>query len=132
MSQDLASTLAASPRPGTVTAIGVMTLVNGIMNVLWALGLTLAMVLGTFEFGLLCATVTILPLVLGVFEIIYAARLMSNPPKPMKPAQAIAFMEICCILAGNVLSLGIGMLAFVFYSQPEVQGYFTYINAETS
>ena len=90
------------------------------------------MVLGTFEFGLLCVPVTILPLVLGVFEIIYAARLMSNPPKPMKPAQAIAFMEICCILAGNVLSLVIGMLIFVFYSQPEVQGYFTYINAETS
>lgn len=130
MGQSLASALTASPRPGTVTAIGVMTLVNGVMNVLWALGLTLATVLGTFEFGLMCATVTILPLVLGVFEIIYAARLLSNPPRPMKPAQAIAFMEICCILAGNLLSLVIGMLVFVFYSQPEVQGYFTYINAE--
>ena len=122
----------ANPKPGTVTAIGVMTLVNGILNILWTLGLTVTVVLGSFGIGLLCVPVTILPLVLGIFEIIYAARLLSNPPGPTQPSQAIAIMEICCILVGNVFSLVVGILALVFYNQPEVQSYFASLNARTS
>lgn len=116
-------------KPGTVTAIAVMTLVNGILNILWALGLTVTVVLGTLGIGLLCAPLTILPLVLGIFEIIYGVRLLANPPEPMQPSQVIAILEICCILFGNVISLVVGILALVFYSQPEVKGYFAALNA---
>jgi hypothetical protein len=66
--------------------------------------------------------------VLGIFEIVYAARLLSNPPKPTQPSQAIAILEICCILFGNVVPLVIGILALVFYNQPEVQDYFAKLN----
>lgn len=52
-------------KPGTVTAIAVMTLVNGILNILF----------------------------------------------------------------GNVISLVVGILALVFYTQPEVKGYFAALNA---
>jgi hypothetical protein len=109
-----------------------MTLVNGILNIIWSLGFTVSVVLATMGIGLLCVPVTILPLVLGVFEIIYAAQLLSSPPKPMQPSQAIAIMEICCILVGNVVSLVIGIIALVFYNQPEVQSYFAALNAQTS
>ncbi len=117
------------PKPGTVTAIAVMTLVSGIVNVLWALGLTVTVVLGTLGIGLLCVPVTILPAVLAIFEIIYGARLLANPPKPVQPSQVIAILEICCIVYGNVIALVIGILALVFYSQPEVQDYFTRLTA---
>ena len=118
-----------SSKPGLVQTIAIMTLVNGILNILWGLGATGSIVLGTFGIGLLCAPVTILPLILGVFEIIYATKLLANPPQPVRPSQAIAILEICCILAGNVISLVIGILALVFYNDDAVKTFFTRINA---
>lgn len=55
-------------KPGQVTAIIVLTLVSGITNILAALGWTFAIVLGTLGIGLLCAPITLLPGVLGIFE----------------------------------------------------------------
>lgn len=115
----------ASPvRPGLVTALGILTLANGIMNILAGLGLTFAFVISTIGFGILCAPVTILPAVLGVFEILYAAKLIANPPQPVKFSQTIAILEICCILYGNGFSLIVGILALVFYSDQSVKNYF--------
>jgi hypothetical protein len=118
-----------SEKPGQVTAIGIMTLINGILNILWGLGATAAIVLGSLGIGLICAPVTILPAILGIFEILYAAKVMSNPPAPVQPSQVIAILEICCILAGNVISLVIGILALVFYNDPAVKAYFARINS---
>ena len=132
MSQEYTYPGGAQQKPGAVAAISVMTLISGILNILWALGLPAVIVLGTLGVGLLCAPVTILPLVLGIFEIVYAARLLSNPPRPIQPSQAIAILEICCILSGNLISLVTGILALVFYNQPEVQSYFTNLNTQGS
>ncbi len=70
----------------------------------------------------------ILPFVLGIFEIIYAAKLLANPPQPVQPSQAIAIMEICCILFANVISLVVGILALVFYNDVTVKAYFAKLN----
>lgn len=115
-------------RPGMVTAIAIMTLVNGVLNILYALSVTLGIVLGTFGIGLLCAPLTILPGVLGIFEIIYATQLLAIPPRPVKPNQTIAILEIAAIAAGNVVSLVVGILALVFYNDPAVRAYFGRIN----
>jgi hypothetical protein len=122
----------AEVKPGMVTTIGVFTLVNGILNILWSAGVTISIVIGTIGVGLLCAPVTILPLVLGIFEIIYGTRLLSTPPQPTKPSQTVAVLEICCILVGNVVSLAVGILALVFYGQPEVRDYFARLNMPVS
>ena len=116
-------------KPGMVQAIAVMTLVNGILNILWALGATAGIILGTLGIGILCAPITILPVILGIFEIIYAEKLLANPPKPTEPSQLIAILEIACVIAGNGISLVIGILSLVFYSQPEVQAFFSELNA---
>jgi hypothetical protein len=117
-------------KPDQLQAIAVMTLVNGILNILYGLGLTAGVVLGTFFFGLLCAPVTILPVVLGIFEIIYAVKLLANPPQQVKPSQTIAILEIVAILYGNVISLAVGILALVFYSEANVKAYFARINGQ--
>ena len=114
--------------PGKFTAITYMTLASGILNCLYGLTLTGGVVLGTFGLGLLCAPVTILPTILGVFEILYAVKLMANPPQPVQPSQAIAIMEICCILVGGVLPAVVGILVLVFYNDSEVQAHFNKIN----
>lgn len=121
--------LPGSDKPGMVTTIAIMTLVNGILNILWGLGATVAIVLGTIGVGLLCAPVTILPAVLGIFEIIYAAKLLPNPAQPVKPSQTIAILEIVCIIAGNVLSAVVGILALVFYNDQQVKDFFARLNA---
>jgi hypothetical protein len=116
-------------KPGMVTAIAIMTLVNGILNIFWGLGLTAAVVFGTLFIGIICAPITILPSVLGIFEVIYALKLLNNPPQPVQPSQAIAILEIVCILAGNVLSAVVGILVLVFYNDPQVKAYFEMLNS---
>jgi len=122
------STSYGPERPGLVQAIAIMSLVNGIINILYSLGVTSGIVLGTLGLGLLCAPITIAPLVLGIFEIIYGINLMAEPPKVTKPNQAIAILEICCIIIGNVPSLVVGILALVFYNDEKVKAYFAQLN----
>lgn len=114
--------------PGMVKTIAVMTLVNGIVNIFWGLGITAGVVLGTLFIGLICAPITILPTILGIFEIIYALKLLSNPPQPVRPSTSIAILEILCVLAGNVFSMIVGILALVFYNDPQVKEYFARLN----
>jgi len=118
----------APAKPGMIQTIAIMTLVNGILNIVAGLGLTVSVVLGTFFLGLICAPITILPAVLGIFEIIYATNLMANPPKVYQPNQTIAILEICCIVFMNIISLVIGILALVFYNDEEVKAYFAQLS----
>ena len=72
-------------KPGLVTAIAVMTLTSGIINLFWGF-VASATALGTIV-GVICLPITILPTILGVFEIIYAAKLLSAQPEPVQPSQ---------------------------------------------
>ena len=117
-----------SEKPGMYTALSIMTLVSGILNIFYGLVITVLIVIGTIGLGLLCAPITILPTILGVFEILYAMKLLSNPQQPVQFSQAIAIMEICCIITGNVLSAVAGILALVFYNDVSVKDYFDKIN----
>ena len=118
-----------SEKPGMFTALSIITLVSGILNIFYGLTITFFIVIGTIGFGLLCAPITILPTILGVFEVLYAIKLLSNPQQPVQFSQAIAIMEICCIITGNVLSCVAGVLALVFYNDVSVRAYFDKINS---
>lgn len=111
-----------SEKPSLVTAIAVLTLISGIVNVFWGFVATIS-VTATVIFICL-VPLTILPAVLGVFEILYAARLLSESRQPMQPSQSIAILEILCVLAGNVFSMIVGILSLVFYNDPVVKEYF--------
>lgn len=113
-------------KPTLVQAIAWMTLASGIVNLFWGIGLALT-VLVTIV-GIVCVPFAILPTVLGVFEIIYAAKLLSNPPQPVQPSTNIAILEIVAILAGNVFSMVVGILALVFYNDLVVKDYFARLN----
>jgi hypothetical protein len=126
--QPTSTSQSAMQRPGLVNALGIMTLVNGILNIFAGLGLTAAVVLSTLGIGLLCSPITLAPAVLGVFEIMYAAKILANPPQPVKFSQTIAILEIVCVVFGNGISLVVGILALVFYNDQSVKGYFSSIN----
>jgi hypothetical protein len=115
-------------RPGKVQAIAIMTLLNGILNILYGLMITAVVVLGTLFIGIICSWLTILPTVLGIFEVIYAAKLLANPPQPVKPSKTIAILEIVAVLAGNIVSAVVWILVLVFYDDPAVKGFFARLN----
>ncbi len=117
-------------KPQLIMTIAIMTLISGILNILWGLGLTAAIVLGTFFLGIVCAPVTILPAALGIFEVIYALKLLSDPPQPVQPSQSIAVVEIVSIITGNIISAGVGILVLILYNDPIVKNYFARINGQ--
>jgi hypothetical protein len=116
-------------KPSQVNVLILLTLLSGIFNIFMSLTGTAGLVLGTMGLGLFCcAPITILPAVLGVFEVLYAFSLMAYPPKPVRPNQTLAVFEIACLLFGNVLALITGIVALILYSDQTVKAYFARIN----
>ena len=116
-------------KPTLVNVIAWTTLASGIVNILWGLGASgtaLASVIGIF-----CIPITILPTILGVFEILYAAKLLSNPAQPVRPSTNIAVFEIACVLMGNIFAMVVGILSLVFYNDQIVRDYFARLNGLT-
>jgi hypothetical protein len=113
-------------KPTLVNVIAWTTLASGIVNLVWGLaasGTALATIV-----GVICTPLTILPTILGVFEIIYAAKLLSNPPQAIQPSTNVAIFEIACVLTGNVFAMVVGILSLVFYNDQIVRDYFTQLN----
>jgi hypothetical protein len=113
-------------KPGLFTTIAVMTLTSGIINLFWGF-IASATALGTIV-GVVCLPITILPTILGIFEIIYAAKLLSAQPEPTQPSQTLAILEILTFFIGNLFSMVVGILALIFYNDVGVRGYFARIN----
>ena len=113
-------------RPTLVSVIAWTTLASGIVNVIWGV-----VALSNF-IGFICAPITILPVVLGVFEIVYAAKLLGTPPQPLRPSTNIAAFEIACVIFGNVFSMVVGILSLVFYNDIVVKDYFAGLNGAMS
>lgn len=108
-------------KPSLFTAIAVMTLINGIFNIMFGVALSI----GTF---LLCSPFALLLIILGGFEISYALKLLATPPQVTQPSTTIAWLEIAAVLAGNIFSAVVGILALVFYNDTTVKEYFARLN----
>jgi hypothetical protein len=96
--------------PGLVKTIAVLTLINGIVNIFWGLIATVSV------------TASIILICLAPFK------LLSDPPQPVQPSTTIAILEILCVLTFNVFSMIVGILALVFYNDPQVKQYFADLN----
>jgi len=124
--KDMNTQFTNQQKPTLVNVIAWMTLTSGIVNLFWGLiasGTALATLI-----GVICIPITILPTILGIFEIIYAAKLLGTPPQPIQPSTNIAIFEIISLLAGNVFSMIVGILALVFYNDLVVKDYFARLN----
>lgn len=71
-------------------------------------------------------------IVLGILELVYAPKILSDPIRVRQPATHIAVMQIINIISFSVISLVIGILALVFYNDPRVKSYFHYLNGGRS
>jgi phage shock protein PspC (stress-responsive transcriptional regulator) len=121
------STTRAIEKPSNLTALGVLNIVSGVINIVAGLSVTFGFAISLV--GLICVPITILPAVLGVFEILYGIKLLASPPQPVKPSQAIAICQLITFLYLNVVSGVVGILALVFYNDPQVKEYFVTVNS---
>jgi hypothetical protein len=120
-------------KPGKIQTIAIMTLISGITNILLMIFWGIFILIGgiaSLGLGCLLLPLVIPPIVLGVFEITYSAKLLSTPAKPTQPSQTLAILEIICILTGNVIAVAAGIVAIVLYSDPEVKAYFARVNGQ--
>jgi uncharacterized membrane protein len=105
-----------------VKAIGILMIISGIINLFWGAGLGAGL-----AFTICCAPWGLLPIVLGIFELVYGIRLMGFDTKraPFATVQVVAVLEIVAILAGNIFSLVIGIINLVLLNEPEVRQSFS-------
>ena len=112
-------------KPGLVKAIAVITLTSGIISLMagcfWLLGLLPTII---------CWPFAGYPIATGILEVVYAARLLQDHPKNMRPARHIAVMEICEVVFLNPVSMIAGILVLAFHQDPVVQDYFASINSK--
>ena len=100
--------------PGKVQAIGIMTLVGGIMALMYCLGWGLA----TLGFWI----PWIYSLVLGIMAIMKGSQMLgSNPAPAFASARTIAIMQIVNIINCDMVNLTLGIITLVFLSDPEVR-----------
>ena len=114
-------------KPTLFTTIAVLTLLSGIVNLFWGF-VASATALGTIV-GVICIPITVLPTILGVFEIIYAAKLFSAQPQPVQPSQTLAVFQISTFIFGNIFSMVVGILNLIFFNDQTVKEYFAKINS---
>ena len=114
-------------KPTLILVIAGTTLISGVVNLFWG-GMASLTAIGTV-IGIVCLPFTILPTILGIFEIIYAAKLLNTPPQPMNPFSNIAVFEILCFFTGNLFAMAVGILSLIFYNDLTVKDYFARINA---
>ncbi len=117
-------------KPTLVNVIAWTTLASGIVNLGW--GLIVSATAFITIIGICCVPLTILPAILGIFEIIYAAKLLSVPAQPVRPAINLAVLEIVCVLTGNVFSMIVGIISLIFYNDPAVKDYFARLNGNVT
>lgn len=115
---------AGAPKPGKVHTIAVLTLISGITNILWPILLYTITSLATVFVGCLFLPFFMPPIILGIFEIVYAAKILPNPIRPVRPSPTIAILEIISVLTGNLVSAAAGIVALLLYSEPEVKAFF--------
>jgi len=115
-----------SRKPGKITAIGVLTLIDGIFNTVGAF-FVIPFVLGlgasTCGIGCLFLVIPALFMTFGIFEIIRGSKLLANPLRCPKPGNGIPIIQIISIIFGNILAITTGILALVFFNDPEVNAY---------
>jgi hypothetical protein len=106
-------------KPDKVQAIAIMSLVDGILNIIWGVVLI---------FGICTAPLGLYAIVVAVLGLIYASKLLSSHPQGVTQNKTLAIMQIVNIITGNVASLVMGIITLVFYDDPEVYNYYTALN----
>ena len=122
-------------KPRRVSAIAILTLISGLLNCLlglvWLVGF-IGVVSGGESGWLVSLPIGAFCIVVGIKELVYAAVILPGSALVDKPAKHVAVMEIVNIASGSLWSFVIGILALIFYSDPEVVDWFSARHSESA
>jgi hypothetical protein len=118
-------TVTTQPTPQKVQIVGILMIVSAAFNIIIGLGFIVGFALSIIL--ICCAPIGLLPLALGVFEVIYGIRLIGSGQEPVQrqTLQTIAILEIASILVSNVGSFIAGVVNLLLLSDPEVMAYYS-------
>jgi len=109
-------------KPGLLQSIIIMTLIDGILNILWAFTLMSGLVVSII--GIICLPLALYPLILGIVEIVYGIGGLQGNKWDKEPPRFLAWMQIGNIVVGDPISVIVGVLALVFYGDERVREYY--------
>ncbi len=117
-------------KPDKVLAIAIITLISGILNLFWTIGLLDYWTIyyythrrvGDFWIRLPLFPIISLPLSTANLEMSACIELLGNPPRKAK-VQNVAIFQIINGLSLSFLSVIFGIINLVFYNDPEVKAY---------
>ena len=101
------------------TAIAIIMIVSGAINILWGIGVSLTLILTIL--GIFCIPLGLIPIGIGIFEIIQGVNILND--KPVKNITLVGGLEVASILWGNVFTLVGGILVLIFYNDEQVKSY---------
>lgn len=117
MSEQMITTV----KPPRVQGMEIMLLLSGVLNIITGLGFVCGALVSII--GVICLPVVILPVILGVYEVVYASRLMNHRPVNPQDIKTLAVFEIGTIVYGNAISLVVGILNLIFIDDKPVVEY---------
>ena len=106
-------------KPDMVNVIAIIMIVSGAINILWGIGVSLTLIITIL--GILCIPLGLIPIGIGVFEIIQGVNILND--KPVKNITLVGILEIVSILWGNFLTLIAGILVLIFYNDENTKAY---------
>ena len=113
-------------RPDKVQAIGIMNVVDGVLNLIWSPILAFTFGVGVATPGIGCLVLPSPPFPWSRASSACLAASACCRTTTRRPARRPAWpSQIANVLSGNVISLGIGIAALVLYNDPEVRDYFS-------
>ncbi|MEN8240835.1 MAG: hypothetical protein ABFS17_02850 [Chloroflexota bacterium] len=107
-------------KPDKINAIAIIMIVSGALNIIAGFAVTLTLVITIL--GILCIPLGLIPIGIGIYEIIQGANILND--KPVKNVMLVGWLEIASVLWANIISLVAGILVLVFYNEEDVKAYF--------
>jgi hypothetical protein len=123
------------PRPGALTAVGIVQLISGGLNLamMWWLAGTAAgtlggmctglLTLGVFPFGVLCGFVCMVLIPIGILEIVSGIIILAAPGKCRTLAMVTGIIELVSLVFGGLLSAIAGLVTIILMRDESVARY---------
>lgn len=114
-------------RPGKVTAIGIMTLVGGVVALIvsfnyFFFGFWLG--IGTFGIGCILFLPAVYSLALAIVAVIKGILILGAQPQQRSGPLLSAIMQIVNVISLDLFNVALGVIVLVFASDPQVKAFF--------
>ena len=123
------------PRPGALTAVGIVQLISGGLNVamMWWLAGTAAgtlggmctglLTLGVFPIGVLCGVISMVLIPVGILEIVSGIIILAAPARCRTLAMVTGIIELVSLIFGGLLSAIAGLVTIILLRDENVTRY---------